>query len=242
MTTATTLAELQAPHVARTGRYEESPRQNRPWYFGCSGPAFGEHSEMDGKKAVRALTGAATVINVLCGTSTSMGALPLGHRLRFLSQGGHTVGLPDFHSFLSREWLERSIDPLDRYINERVRATLNLLRAYSQRIDELRGYGLEDDISLNEASENDFWRFIGSSGFTRRAGVVMMDNGNLRAVWKGADSSHLALHFLGDQLIRYVIFKRRAGSRHISRVAGTDTFEGIKKQVQSFQLAELVKG
>ena len=69
-----------------------------------------------------------------------------------------------------------------------------------------------------------------------------MDNGNLRAVWKGKDSSHLALHFLGDQLIRYVIFKRRAGSRHTSRVAGTDTFEGIRKQVQAFQLAELVKG
>ena len=123
-----------------------------------------------------------------------------------------------------------------------VRVTRELRQTYIERIAELRGYGLEDGISLNEASESDFWTFIESSGFIRRAGLVLMDNGNLRAVWKDKDSSHLALHFLGGQLIRYVIFKRRAGSRHTSRVAGTDTFEGIREQVQSFQLAELVKG
>jgi hypothetical protein len=101
---------------------------------------------------------------------------------------------------------------------------------------------MEDGISLDAASEMGLWTFIEYSSFTRRAGLAMMDNGNLRAVWTGEDSSHLALHFLGGQLVRYVIFKRRAGSKHTSRVAGTDTIEGIQKQVQAFQLEELVRG
>ena len=119
---------------------------------------------------------------------------------------------------------------------------LDSQKTYSERIDELREYGMEDDISLNAPSEMDFWTFAEYSGFTRRAGLALMDNGNLRAVWKGEDSSHLALHFLGGRSIRYVIFKRRVGSRHTSRVAGTDTFDGIQKQVQAFHLEELVRG
>ena len=123
-----------------------------------------------------------------------------------------------------------------------IRVTQELRQTYSERIDELREYGMEDGISLDAVSEMDFWTFVEYSSFTRQAGLAMMDNGNLRAVWKGTDSSHLALHFLGGQLVRYVIFKRRAGSRHTSRVAGTDSFEGIQKQVQAFHLEELVRG
>ena len=113
-------------------------------------------------------------------------------------------------------------------------------QTYSQRIAELREYGVEDGILLNAASETDFRAFVEHSGFTRRAGLALMDNGNLRAVWKGTDSGHLALHFLGGQQVRFVISKRRPGSRHASYVAGTDTFEGIKEQVQSFHLEGLV--
>ena len=118
-------------------------------------------------------------------------------------------------------------------------------RAYRNRIDELAGYGLEEGISVSVLSEEDFWAFMESSGFTNRAGLALMDNGNLRAVWKGADkgadSDHLGVQFLGKQMAEYVIFKRRPDSANVSRVAGIDTLSGIREQVKSFGLTSLVK-
>ena len=113
-------------------------------------------------------------------------------------------------------------------------------RDYQRRIEELSRYGVEDGIPLSEASHRDFWAFMDSAGYSRRAGVVLMDNGDLRAVWRGDDHSHLALHFLGDRTIRYVIFRRRPASKHVSRVAGIDTFDGIQQQVLAFDLESLV--
>ena len=125
---------------------------------------------------------------------------------------------------------------------QRAQDASEILRAYRHRIAELSSYGMDEGTSLNEASERDFWAFVEASVSTRRAGLVLMDNGNLRAVWKGDDESHLGLHFLGDQWARYVIFKRRPASRHISRVAGTDTLEGIRVQIRAFDLMSLVNG
>ena len=46
--------------------------------------------------------------------------------------------------------------------------------------------------------------------------------------------------FSGAGRLQYVIFKRRPGSRRISRTAGIDTVEGIKKQIGAFDLMSLV--
>ena len=51
---------------------------------------------------------------------------------------------------------------------------------------------------------------------------------------------HVALQFLGGGHVQYVIFKRRPGAAKVSRVAGTDTFDGIKRQVEAFDLNQLV--
>ena len=142
---------------------------------------------------------------------------------------------------------ERAFDhpsnPLKRYFVEfqkRYREVHRAYRHYWRRIHDLRGYGKEDGILINESSERDFWAFVGSAGFTRRAGLALMDSGNLRAVWKDDDESHLGLHFLGDQTVNYVIFKWRSGVRRISRVAGNDTFDGVKRQIHAFDLTSLV--
>ena len=125
------------------------------------------------------------------------------------------------------------IDPLERYQAEffqRILAASKTRMAYQLRIGELSRLGIEEGITLNKASERDFWAFMDSARYSQRAGLVMMDNGDLRAVWKGDDGSHLALHFLGNQTVRYVIFRRRPASKYVSRVAGSDTFDGIKQR------------
>ena len=113
-------------------------------------------------------------------------------------------------------------------------------QTYRERIAELREYGVEDDVTVNPASEKDFWAFVKSLPAARPGSLVLMDNGNLRAVWKGDQGSHLGLQFLGRQMVEYVIFKRRPRAKQVSRVAGADTFDGIKRQIDAFELSSLL--
>ncbi|MDE0431029.1 MAG: hypothetical protein OXH98_14805 [Caldilineaceae bacterium] len=134
-------------------------------------------------------------------------------------------------------------DPWSDYIAEiaeEENKAQQLRQTYESRIDALRSAASLDGLDVNEVSEKDFWAFTGTSHFSRKAGLALMNNGNLRAVWKGEDESHLGLHFLGSRLVQFVIFKRRPGSGRVSRTAGIDTFEGIKKQIRAFGLKSLV--
>lgn len=113
-------------------------------------------------------------------------------------------------------------------------------KGYSRRIEVLHSDAEADDFALNEASERDFWQYIGSIPFAQKASLVLMDNGNLRAVWKDDDESHLGIQFLGNQWVEYVIFKRRPSTGDIARVAGRDTLDGVKRQIDAFDLTSLM--
>ena len=133
--------------------------------------------------------------------------------------------------------------PRSRYMCEsaaREREARRAYRAYGLRIEALRREAVLDGLVMNEASEEDFWSFVGSVSFAQRAGLVLMDNGNLRAVWKDDNESHVGLQFLGGRLAEYVIFKRRQAARAVSRVAGRDTLDGIRKQIRAFDLAAMM--
>ncbi|MXX52726.1 MAG: hypothetical protein F4Z35_01870 [Dehalococcoidia bacterium] len=112
--------------------------------------------------------------------------------------------------------------------------------AYRRRIEDLRDYGEDDGIHVNKDSERDFWSFVHSAPLSEKAALFLMDNGNLRAVWKGGDSSHIGLQFLGCQKAEYVIFKRQKGSEGLSRVAGVDTLIGVRQRIRDFNLTSLV--
>lgn len=101
-------------------------------------------------------------------------------------------------------------------------------QAYQRRIEFLCREAALDGFTMNADSERDFWAFIRSIPSSQKASLVLWDNGHLRAVWKGAEESHLGLRFLGDQRVEYVIFKRFPAAEKVSRVAGFDTFDGIK--------------
>ncbi|WP_446831004.1 hypothetical protein [Candidatus Foliamicus sp.] len=112
--------------------------------------------------------------------------------------------------------------------------------AYAARIGALRHAAEQDGYSLNPASENYFWRFVKSKPQFRRGNVVLMDNGNLRVVWKDGQGTHLGLQFLDSEMVQYVIFKRRSREQQISRVAGRDNFEGVRRQIRAFNLDSLL--
>ena len=111
-----------------------------------------------------------------------------------------------------------------------------ILHAYHHRIERLRTDAEIDGFSVNKASEANFWSFIGSIPSVRKAELVLMDNGNFRAVWKDKNGDHLGVQFLGDQMAEYVIFKHRPAAGSVSRVAGIDTLEGVITQLHAFDL------
>ena len=112
--------------------------------------------------------------------------------------------------------------------------------AYRSRIRTLCADAADEGYSVRSASERGFWNFVSGMPHLRKGDVVLMDNGNLRAVWKDEKGTHLGLQFLGEGVVQYVIFKRRNRSRQISRVTGRDTLEGFKFQIDAYQLHSLL--
>lgn len=136
------------------------------------------------------------------------------------------------HSFGGNEWTHPAILEEGNHL-------LNVIHAYSERLNLLHYYAGQDGIVVNEDSEKGFWAFISSVPSFLAGDLVLLDNGNLRVVWAGEDNeSHLGLQFLGNDMVQYVIFKQRPFSRMVSRVAGRDSFTGIRKQIRTFGLEE----
>ena len=118
----------------------------------------------------------------------------------------------------------------------------NKLQAYWARVYALRYTATQDGYTLNLASESDFWHFVESEPRWRKGNLVLIDNGNLRVVWKDCQGTLLGLQFLGGGMVQFVIFKQRRAMQPISRAAGRDTFSGLKRQIDAFELDSLLYG
>jgi hypothetical protein len=125
-------------------------------------------------------------------------------------------------------------------LGEKFKRAQTDLQAYKVRIAALRADAEQDGYGLNAASERDFWYFVHSEPFILKGTLVLMDNGNLRAMWKGEDGTHIGLQFLGGRTVQYVIFARRATAGAASRVAGRDSIDGVKLQLETFNLRPLI--
>ena len=151
--------------------------------------------------------------------------------------------MPHIFSDFVAEESSPATDPHRQFIAEsieRERRAWHDRRAYESRIEALRSDAELDELTINVASEQDFWDFVRSTSYLRRASLALMNNGNIRAVWKADDASHLGIHFLGDGEVQYVIFRLRSYGRRVSRVAGIDTLSGIKSQIAAFDLVSLM--
>ena len=152
----------------------------------------------------------------------------------FTFQGGERV---------ESSWMERGLirllDPAEAYDRE-IKSKAQHIRdtdsAYANRIEILREQAELDGYSLNLASEEAFSEFHQKNPLIRRGRLVLMENGNLRAVWKGENGAHIGLQFINNLSVQYVIFTRREPQSPVSRVSGRDTMDGIKKQIEAFDL------
>lgn len=164
---------------------------------------------------------------------------------RWLSKLGHNAvavrsGAWSVRSFFVVNPSKKSKDELSQFAAKSAKLSFHDPQAYRPRIKALCVDAAEDGYSLRSESERGFWKFVTATPNLRRGSVVLMDNGNLRAVWKDEQDGHLGLQFLGEGMVQYVIFKRRNGAPLASRVAGRDTLEGFQRQIDAFQLQSLL--
>ncbi len=123
-------------------------------------------------------------------------------------------------------------------INQKAQYFPNSLDNYVKRIQDLKEICLDDGISLNPDSKTACLKFFRANPFLKPAGLIVKENGNLRAIWEGENEVHVGLQFLGDQSLQYVIFKQRTPEDPVSRVSGRDTMDGIMHQIEAFDLKE----
>lgn len=137
-------------------------------------------------------------------------------------------------------WLLVPLEAHDHEIKSKVERYRDTVSSYKDRIRVLKEQAELDGASLNQASKATFLEFLEKNPLVRRGRLVLMENGNLRAVWKGNDGAHLGLQFLDNRSIQYVIFKQRSPSAPVSRVSGRDTMEGISRQIDAFDLTPVL--
>ncbi len=128
----------------------------------------------------------------------------------------------------------------DSAIASKVERYRDTVSAYKSRIRVLKEQAELDGYTLNQRSKAAFLEFIDKNPLIKRGRLVLMENGNLRAVWKGKNGAHVGLQFLDGRSIQYVIFKQRETSSPVSRAYGRDTMRGISKQVEAFDLGDVL--
>ena len=109
-----------------------------------------------------------------------------------------------------------------------------------QRIELLKEIGEEEEIAYNANSEQDLWRFLKRLSFIKSPKLFLLDNGNLRAVWKGDGGKHIGLQFLSGEQIQFVIFSKRGEHNNMARIRGRDDFAGIVRQLDASAIGDVI--
>ena len=137
----------------------------------------------------------------------------------------------------------RLLDPIDAYgrqLEMRLGNLPNTVSAYDDRISVLEEQAYAEGYYLNSGSKETFQDFFRNNPLIRLGYLVLLENGNLRAVWKGRNASHIGLQFLVNGHIQYVLFKQRHPDLPVSRAYGRDTPSGILQQISALQLGEIL--
>ena len=107
---------------------------------------------------------------------------------------------------------------------------------YDERIDFLEEEGSLDGVTLNPESKYGFKEFIKQCIPTISGGLVLNDNGNLRAVWNSDGESFVGLQFLNHQVIEYVLFSQTDSSLPVSRSFGQANINSVMNQIKALEL------
>ena len=109
---------------------------------------------------------------------------------------------------------------------------------YQRRITQLRSFAEEDGIEVSARSEGDFFDFACTEPQTKAASLVLLDNGNLRAVWR-AGLQEVGVQFYGGGSVQYLI-SREGDDGKITHTARRGTFEEFSAAIEGAGLGGLL--
>ena len=110
--------------------------------------------------------------------------------------------------------------------------------SYQRRIAQLRSFAEEDGIELSAPSEDDFFDFACNEPQTKAASLVLLDNGNLRAVWRSGQEE-VGVQFYGGGSLQYLI-SREGDDGKITHTARRGTFEEFSAAIEGAGLGGLL--
>jgi hypothetical protein len=143
-------------------------------------------------------------------------------------------------------WLvEAAWSPVDEVLAHEARqeaARRELTLRLHERIGELKRLGAEEGLPWSSASEDDFWALVTLWPALREPGLILMDNGNLRAAWRSTAGEQVALEFRGYRRVYFVFFARRPEGPPIARSAGEDSILQINEKIAGDNLTGLLRG
>lgn len=99
------------------------------------------------------------------------------------------------------------------------------------RVRELHIDALRSQDPFSEASFNDLKQLIGTVRLTRRPSIFLLDNGNLRALWKNDANEQVGLQFLGRGAVQFVMFAKRP--TFMMRESGVDELSAIAERLRA---------
>jgi len=114
------------------------------------------------------------------------------------------------------------------------------IESYNERIDTLEKYAREDGFTLNQSSYLNFSEFLDNYQPMKRASVVLLENGNLRANWKNKNGAYVALQFLDQSEIQFVLFSETGDDGLNLTNYGTGDYIKTMEQIQNLGLDQIM--
>jgi len=114
--------------------------------------------------------------------------------------------------------------------------------AVLSRLNELKNEAKTEDLAFSERSEHDFFKFLLLFPQILDPFLFLLDNGNLRALWKNGDGEQVGLQFRGSEIVQYVIFVRSTESEPLIQAAGREAITNIERVIKAHDAAKLIFG
>jgi hypothetical protein len=145
---------------------------------------------------------------------------------------------PPPRSRLQRGSGSSSIDERPGMLIERNAASLSY--EIASRIRLLRIEAYSEGIPFLKSSLTDFEAFFRENSPRRRPAIFLTDSGNIRALWK-AGEEQIALQFLGNREIQFVIFSLRHRSKSsMNRLAGNISQDAVMNFARAAGIEDLL--
>lgn len=113
------------------------------------------------------------------------------------------------------------------------------LTKIESRLQDLRALSEDEGEPYSQDSESALKAFLGKIAAKNRPYIALLDNGNLRALWKDLQGQQIGIQFLGDEHIQFVLFAKREGDMPMAKLFGQDIFSGLIKTIRANNLDEL---